>query len=535
MHDYIIVGAGSAGCVLAARLSEDPATRVLLLEDGPFDDHPDIKIPGKAMELWQSRFSWQNVTTPQRHAGDRRIPWPSGRTLGGSSSINGIVYMRGNPLDYDTWRDTYGCTGWGYANLLPYFRRAEDQQHGDSFFHGVGGPLRVEDPRYRDVLSKAWVRSAIAAGLPANPDFNGAVQDGVGFHQFTQRGGERWSTADAYLRPAMRRDNLTVQTDAQVTKVLVDNGRAVGVRLLKRGVERELTARDEVIVCAGAVNSPKLLMLSGIGPAEHLREHGIDVVMDAPMVGRGLQDHPLCLPQWSTPDIPSLLEEATPENLALWHERRQGPLASSITVTDGFERSRDDLPAPDLQYGAVNMAASVGPDGLVIEPDRRAVTLLVIALAVNSRGQVMLSSANPDATPLINPAYLSDDADLETLVAGVTRQREIASCQPLAGLTAGEFTPGENVDNDERLRAWVRRSVTTHFHPTSTCAMGSAQDTVCDPQLRVRGIDGLRIVDASVMPAIPRGNTNAPTIALAERATDLIRANTPLTPADVDS
>ena len=345
----------------------------------------------------------------------------------------------------------------------------------------------------------------------------------------TQREGRRWSAADAYLRPAMERPNLTVETGADAGRLLLDGDRAAGVRYLRDGAWHQARAAREVIVAAGAVKTPQLLLLSGIGPADQLRAHRIPVVVDAPAVGARLQDHPMVVPGWRTPATRNLWEELTPEHLELWRRERRGPMASFGAEAGGFARSRADRPAPDLQFGAVP-----GPPPLpeLGPPSERAVGTLVSAVHVRSRGSVRLASADPAARPIVDPAYFADEADLDLLVVGVRMAREIAAREPLAGITAGEIMPGEDLDDDERVREWIRATAGTMFHPTGTCAMGGAADAVCDPELRVRGVEGLRVVDASVMPATPRGNTNAPTIAVAERAADLIRGNTPLsTPA----
>ena len=532
MHDYVIVGAGSAGCVLAARLTENPSTQVLLLEAGPPDDADEIHIPAALNLLFKSTYDWDYTTVPQQRAAGRSIYWPRGRTLGGSSSINAMIYIRGSRYDYDTWRDEYGCEGWGYTDLLPYFLRAESNSRGASAYHGADGPLSVQDPKYKSAMTAAFVDAARQWGMQANDDFNGPRQDGAGFYQVTQRNGRRWSAADAYLHPAAGRPNLTVQTDALVTGVAIEAGRAVGVRYLLRGVEETARAEGEVILAAGAIGSPQLLMLSGIGPADHLAEHGIGVVADSPGVGANLSDHPIVTAMWHTPKATGLWEKAGPKNLARWRMMHSGPLTTNVAEAGGFSRTDPSLPAPDLQWHA--LPTPYQNFGLT-DPSIRALSLLITLVAVGSRGRITLRSADPRHKPAIDPAYLSDSADIEPLVRGIRLAREFAAAGPLAKICKGELAPGPDAVTDSELTEFVRRDITTIYHPVGTCAMGgdsrlaaSKLTSVVDTGLRVRGVDGLRVVDASVMPAVPRGNTNAPTIAIAERAADLISGRAPL-------
>ncbi|HXL20029.1 MAG TPA: GMC family oxidoreductase N-terminal domain-containing protein, partial [Streptosporangiaceae bacterium] len=396
MYDYVIVGAGSAGCVLAARLTENPAASVLLLEAGPPDTADEIHIPAALNLLFQSSYDWGFRTVPQDKAAGQSVYWPRGRVIGGSSSINAMIYIRGNKYDYDTWRDEYGCDGWGYNDVLPYFIRAEQNSRGSSAYHGGSGPLSVVDPKFKSASTAAFVESAVNAGSVANPDFNGPTQDGVGFYQVTQKDGRRWSAADAYLHPAEQRPNLTVRTDALATSVVIEGGRAVGVRYLHRGSEHLARAEAEVILCGGAVNSPQLLMLSGIGPADHLREHGITVVADSPGVGANLSDHPIAAALWSTPKVRSLAELAGPKNLLRWQLTHSGPMTTNVAQSGGFVRTDAGLPAPDIQWHALPVPFR---NGGLADPTDRGFSVLLTLVDVRSRGKISLRSADPRHKP----------------------------------------------------------------------------------------------------------------------------------------
>lgn len=527
-YDYIIVGAGSAGCVLANRLTEDAAASVLLIEAGPTDETDLVKLPAAFSYLFRTSRDWNFSTTEQKQANNRTVYWPRGKTLGGSSSINAMIYIRGNAHDYDTWRDSYGCTGWGYADLLGYFIRAEDNQRGASTYHGTEGPLRVEDLRYVHDLSERFLEATSAAGFASNDDFNGATQDGFGPYQVTQKGGRRWSTADAYLQPAIDRPNLEVRTDALVARVLVRDHRAVGIELIGRDGAETVRADTEVILAAGAVGTPHLLLRSGIGPAHHLEEVGVPVVLNASGVGQNLSDHPVVPLIWRTKDARVLHDSENTFRLVQWQVSGRGPMSSNVAETGGFLRTRSDLPAPDIQWHAA--PAEFDEEGLR-DPSGPGFTMGPTLVDVKSRGQIRLRDANPAHSPLIDPDYFGDPVDLDAIVAGLRITLDIASQPPIAKHLASQIAPREALRSEEDLREHARRKVQTLYHPVGTAAMGVDEEAVVDLELKVRGIDGLRVVDASVMPVVPRGNTNAPTIAIAERAADLIRGRQVLAPA----
>ncbi|MFD9888403.1 GMC family oxidoreductase [Amycolatopsis sp. NPDC059027] len=520
-YDYVIVGAGSAGCVLANRLSEDPSARVLLLEAGGEDTADEIHIPAAFAALFKTKWDWNYETVEQKHTGKTSY-WPRGKTLGGCSSINAMIYIRGNRADYDAWRDEHGAEGWGFDDVLPYFKRAEGNQRFGGPLHGTDGPLHVEDRRFTHELSHAWVDSAVTWGLKRNDDFNGETQDGAGLYQVTCKKGARWSTADAYLRPALTRPNLTVRTCAQATRVVFSGTRATGVSYLDAGVEKIAHAAAEVLLCGGAINSPQLLMLSGVGPAEHLREFGIDVVAALPGVGENLHDHPASPVIWSTRGTTDLVDAATPAGLVRYQLTKRGPLASNVGEAGGFMSTMDGMAAPNMQF---HVAPTLFYDNGLREPTVPGFTSATTLVDVASRGRLRLKSANPLWKPLIDPAYYADPADMEATLAGLRTLMEIAKSGPLARFLDKPFLPDRSELDEDALIEHVRANTQTLYHPVGTCSMGNGEQAVVDPALRVRGVDGLRVVDASIMPIVPRGNTNAPTIMVAEKAADLIRAD----------
>jgi len=540
--DYVIIGAGSAGCVLANRLSADPSIRVLLLEAGPRDRHPFIHIPvGLAKMIPNRRYNWAYETEPQVHLDNRRILWPRGKTLGGTSSLNGMIYIRGHARDYDQWRQL-GLAGWSYADVLPYFKRAEGNERGADTFHGADGPLNVTEAHHANPLFDAFVAAGSEAGYPVNPDFNGAQQEGFGRYQFTIRKARRWSTASAYLRPALHRPNLTVETEALTRRILLDQGRAVGVAYRRDGQEQTAHAAREVLLAAGAVNSPQILMLSGIGNGDHLRRHGIAPRVDLPEVGRNLQDH--CnIHTVHRATIPTLTDQLTRvERGALAVARavvlRSGPAAGFPLEGGAFIRTAPERDVPDVQFhfSAGNLMALIRqpfspPTTDHTRPD--AFMCHACVLRPESRGEITLRSADPAVAPAIQPNYLASERDRVTLREGFKAMRDVLTRPALARFSGGEIWPGPQVASDAQIDVFVRSAASTVYHPVGTCRMGADAAAVVDERLQVRGVEGLRVVDASVMPTLVGGNTNAPTIMIAEKAADMILGNPPLPPEDV--
>jgi choline dehydrogenase-like flavoprotein len=525
VFDYIVVGGGSGGCVVAGRLSEDPNLTVCVLEAGGRGDGTLINVPTGAVAMLPTRINnWAFETVPQPCLGGRRGYQPRGKALGGSSAINAMVYIRGHRSDYDGWA-ALGNEGWAYDDVLPYFRLSEHNERFDDAWHGRDGPLWVSDLRTGNPFHARYLDAARQAGLPLTDDFNGAQQEGIGLYQVTQKHGERWSAARAYLLPHMgRRDNLTVETQAHVLRILFDGTRAIGVEVLQHGEVRVLRARREIVLAAGALQTPQLLMLSGVGPMHELARLGITVHRHLPGVGRNLQDHPDFIFGFRTRSVDTMGVSARGSlrmlrELNRFRRERRGMLTSNFAEGGGFLKTRADLDAPDIQLHFVV--------ALVDDHARRfhlghGLSCHVCLLRPRSRGAVTLASADPLAAPSIDPAFFTDPRDLDDMVAGFKLTRRLMQTPALASwITRDVFT--RDVETDDEIRDVLRRRTDTVYHPVGTCRMGSDELAVVDPQLRVRGLQGLRIVDASVMPTLIGGNTNAPTIMIGEKAVDLMR------------
>ncbi len=525
--DFVIIGAGSAGCVLANRLSGNADYRVALVEAGPRDSYPWIHVPvGYFKTMGNPATDWCFRTCEDPGLNGRSIPWPRGRVLGGSSSINGLLYVRGQPQDYDHWRQL-GNAGWAWDDVLPYFRRAESWRgdSADGAGRGSDGPLAVSPVRLRRQIVELWISAAVNAGYPANPDYNGADQEGVGHFQQTATRGRRCSAAVAYLRPAERRRNLAVFPNTQTLRLLLEDGRVAGVEAVSKGRRVTMSARREVVLSAGSIGSPQILMVSGLGDGEELRRHGIEVRSDIPGVGKNLQDHLQARPVFRT-ELPTMNVEtnnvlkraAIGLQYALF---RTGPMTMAASLGTGFLKTRNDLETPDIEFHIQPFSAdSPGEDTHPFS----AFTASVLQLRPESTGRLRLRSANPLDPPEIHPNYLATDTDCMTVVAGVRVARKIARHEPLKSHVIAEHAPGPDVADDDfaAMLDWVRNTATTIYHPTGSCKMGQDDMAVVDARLRVRGVGGLRVADASIMPRIVSGNTNAPAIMIGEKASDMI-------------
>ncbi len=529
--DYIIIGAGSAGSVLANRLSADPAIKVLLLEAGGKDNSTLIHMPAGVGVLLSKRtkFNWYYDTEAQSHLANRSLYWPRGKVLGGSSSMNGMIYIRGHARDYDQWRQL-GNEGWGFADVLPYFKRSEANENGGDAFHGGEGPLRVSNAKSGHRVFRVFQTAGVEAGHPKTDDFNGFAQEGVGPYQLTIHGGQRWSAARGYLRPALSRPNLTVEVNALTTKILFEGTRAVGVEYAQGKNKVTARASSEALLCGGAVNTPQTLLLSGIGSAEYLGRFGIPIVADLPGVGQNLQDHLDVMIQYEATQPVTLYSQVTSPLKQLRTGLQYMFTKTGVGTQNGLEagaflKSRPDLEIPDLQIHLVN---ALMQDHGRKKADRHGFTMHVCQLRPASKGYVALKSLDPFKPPLIQPNYLAVESDRVALREGTRIARRIFAQKSFDVFRGPEVAPGAHVQSDAEIDAWIARSAETIYHPVGTAKMGTDAMAVVDPQLRVRGIEGLRVIDASVMPTLVGGNTNAPTIMIAEKASDMILGRNPL-------
>jgi choline dehydrogenase len=525
--DYIVIGAGSAGCVVASRLSEDPKVNVILLEAGPKDRHPMIHVPAGIRTLLEHPvINWNYSSEPEDGSGGRRIHWPRGKVLGGSSSINGMLYVRGNPADYDGWAQR-GCNGWGYDDVLPFFMKSEDFRGdgGDEKYRSKGGPLVVEDYRTILPITHKFIEAAQQAGFPLTKDYNGAQQEGVSYSQMTRNHRFRASTARTFLAQAKGRPNLNIITEAQTGKLLFDGKKCVGVAYCRGGRDLEIRANCEVIVCAGAVNSPHILQISGIGPAQHLQSIGVDVLHDSPGVGGNLNDHYVVRISHRIKDMITINEMARGPRLlgeiAKYAFKGNGALTMGVTAAMVFSRSREGLSSPDLQllYTPTSYTGRVIGD-LEKKPG---ISVAICPVRPESRGTIMAENPDPMARPIIRPNYLSAESDSHVLFSGIQQTKSILEAPALAEVSLGQTVPTRDINTVEDAKQWAKDEGATIYHPVGTCKMGEDAMSVVDSRLKVHGIDGLRIVDASVMPTVTTGNTNAPTIMIGEKAAAMIK------------